>query len=62
MLVQLVENRVILNKSAALAYTFWPLARISTSILSIPSLSIIRMPLVDTRNLTKRFSDSTQKR
>ena len=34
----------------------------SASTISIPSLSMVRMPLVETRSLTKRFSDSTQKR
>ena len=42
--------------------TFWPRARSSASTVSIPRLSIIRIPLDDTRSETKRFSDSTQKR
>src|SRR5690554_2301536 len=43
-------------------YTFTPRARMSASTLSMPCLSMIRIPLVDTRSLTKRFSLSTQKR
>src|SRR5690606_10658474 len=41
---------------SGLRYTFWPLARMSPSTLSMPSLSMIRMPLDDTRRRTKRFS------
>ena len=36
--------------------------RISARTVSIPFLSMMRMPLEETRSLTKRFSDSTQKR
>ena len=42
--------------------TFSPRARSSPRTFSMPSLSIMRIPLEDTRKLTKRFSDSTQKR
>src|SRR5690606_31397381 len=42
--------------------TFSPRARRSASTASIPSLSIMRMPLEETRRRTKRFSASTQKR
>ena len=42
--------------------TFSPRARNSANTTSIPRLSIMRMPLEVSRNDTKRFSLSTQKR
>lgn len=39
-----------------------PVLRIFASTASIPFLSIMRIPLVESRSLTKRFSDSTQNR
>src|SRR5690606_6719860 len=43
-------------------YTFSPRARRSATTCSMPSLSMVRMALADTRSRTKRFSDSSQKR
>ena len=43
-------------------YTRWPWARRSVTTCSIPSLSIIRMPFVETLSFTKRFSLSSQNR
>jgi hypothetical protein len=42
--------------------TFSPRARISVKTVSMPFLSMIRIPFVDTRNLIQRSSLSTQKR
>src|SRR5210317_378136 len=45
-----------------LLQTFSPRARRSVSTASIPFLSMMRRPLVETRSFTQRFSLSTQKR
>jgi hypothetical protein len=46
----------------AIFYILWPRARKSKRIDSIPSLSMVLMPLEDTNKRTKRFSAATQKR
>ena len=64
-----LETSLILSRMAIYPFinlfstqTLTPLLRRSASTVSMPCLSMIRIPLLDTRNLTKRFSDSTQNR